>query len=170
MNNSTTEHNTTKLITPFHSESTVHSIDINISCYEKYPKLAKIPLFCHFCNVLRTLNNSYQQTRHLEMNRMVQTILSQHVRLLRYLCQFIPLKTRFFCRFTQIADSLSMIYYLYQKSVNYHCLFLSICLSVCLLSVRLSVQAVWALGNIAGDCAEYRDNVLKCGVMGPLLQ
>ena len=58
-----------------------------------------------------------------------------------------------------------MIDYLYQKSVNYHCLFLSMCLSVCLF-----VQAVWALGNISGDCAEHRDNVLKCGVMVPLLQ
>ena len=31
MNNSTTEHDTMKLITPFLSESTVHSNDINIS-------------------------------------------------------------------------------------------------------------------------------------------
>ena len=38
MNNSTTEHDTTKLIVPFHSESTGHSI------FQKYPKLLKIPL------------------------------------------------------------------------------------------------------------------------------
>ena len=97
MNKSTTEHDTTKLITPFHSESTVHSIDINISCYEKVSKIGKKSpyyrldvwsKFCHFCNVLKTLNNSYQQTRHLELNRMVQTILSWHVRLLRYFVSF----------------------------------------------------------------------------------
>ena len=35
LNNSTTEHDTAELITPFHSESTVHSNDINISYYEK---------------------------------------------------------------------------------------------------------------------------------------
>ena len=145
MNKSTTEHDTTKLITPFHSESTVHSIDINFSYYEKVSKIGKNPLdvekspwldvwskFCHFCNVLKTLNNSYQQTRHLELNRMVQTILSQHVWLLRYLCHFNPLKARFFGRFTKITDFLSIIDYLYQKSVNYQCLFLSMCLSVCL--------------------------------------
>ena len=44
MNNSTTEHNTMKLITPFHSESTVHSNDINISYYEKTPKIGENPL------------------------------------------------------------------------------------------------------------------------------
>ena len=52
---------------------------------KKYPKSMKIPLlyrlgilpnFCHFRNVLKTLNKSYQQTHHLELNRMVQTILS----------------------------------------------------------------------------------------------
>ena len=37
MNNSATEHDTTELITPFHSESTVHSNDINISYYQKLP-------------------------------------------------------------------------------------------------------------------------------------
>ncbi|KNC85686.1 hypothetical protein SARC_02135 [Sphaeroforma arctica JP610] len=30
-------------------------------------------------------------------------------------------------------------------------------------------QAVWALGNIAGDCSQYRDYVLECGVLRPLL-
>ena len=44
MNNSTTEHDTVKLITPFHSESTAHSNDINISCYEKIPKIGENPL------------------------------------------------------------------------------------------------------------------------------
>ena len=61
---------------------------------KNYPKLVEIPLLyrlgilskiCHFCNVLKTLNNSYQQTHHLELNRMVQTVLLQHVWLLRYL-------------------------------------------------------------------------------------
>lgn len=31
-------------------------------------------------------------------------------------------------------------------------------------------QAVWALGNIAGDSSECRDYVLNSGVMKPLLQ
>jgi hypothetical protein len=30
-------------------------------------------------------------------------------------------------------------------------------------------QAIWALGNIAGDSAEYRDIVLSLGVMEPLI-
>eukprot|EP01134_Creolimax_fragrantissima_P004226 CFRG4226T1 len=30
-------------------------------------------------------------------------------------------------------------------------------------------QAVWALGNIAGDCSQYRDFVLQCGALRPLL-
>lgn len=30
-------------------------------------------------------------------------------------------------------------------------------------------QAVWALGNIAGDCPEFRDLVLECGGLEPLL-
>ena len=46
--------------------------DINISYYEKIPKLVKSPYyrldvsskFCHFHNVLKTLDNSYQQTHH----------------------------------------------------------------------------------------------------------
>ena len=44
MKNSTTEHDMMKLITPFYSESTTHSNDIDISYEEKYPKLVKIPL------------------------------------------------------------------------------------------------------------------------------
>ena len=44
MNNSTIEHDTTELITPFHSESTAHSNDINISYYEKTPKIGENPL------------------------------------------------------------------------------------------------------------------------------
>lgn len=31
-------------------------------------------------------------------------------------------------------------------------------------------QAVWALGNIAGDSPECRDHVISCGVLTPLLQ
>lgn len=31
-------------------------------------------------------------------------------------------------------------------------------------------QAVWALGNIAGDSPECRDHVLDEGVLAPLLQ
>ena len=41
MNNSTNKHDTTKLITPFHSELTAHSNDINISYYEKIPKIGE---------------------------------------------------------------------------------------------------------------------------------
>ena len=47
MNNSANEHHTTKLITSFHSESTVHSNDINILYYEKIPKIGKNPLTFH---------------------------------------------------------------------------------------------------------------------------
>ena len=44
MNNSTIEHDTTELITPFHSESTAHSNDINISYYQEIPKIGANPL------------------------------------------------------------------------------------------------------------------------------
>ena len=44
MNNSTTEHDTTKLITSFYSESSAHSNDVNISCNEKIPKIGENPL------------------------------------------------------------------------------------------------------------------------------
>ena len=44
MNNFATEHDTTKLIRSFHSESIVHSNDSNISYYERLPKSMKIPL------------------------------------------------------------------------------------------------------------------------------
>ena len=44
LNNRTTEHDTTKLITSFHSESTVHSNDISISCYKKLLKIGENPL------------------------------------------------------------------------------------------------------------------------------
>ena len=44
MNNSTIEHNTTELITPFYSESIAHSNDINISYCEKIPKIGENPL------------------------------------------------------------------------------------------------------------------------------
>ena len=39
MTNSTIEHDTTELITSFHSESTAHSNDINISYCEKISKI-----------------------------------------------------------------------------------------------------------------------------------
>ena len=42
--NLTTKHDKTELITSFHSLSTAHSNDINISYYEKIPKIVKIPL------------------------------------------------------------------------------------------------------------------------------
>ena len=44
MNNSTTEHDTAKLITPFRSESTALSNDINISYYEEIPEIDENPL------------------------------------------------------------------------------------------------------------------------------
>jgi importin subunit alpha-1 len=34
---------------------------------------------------------------------------------------------------------------------------------------ELREQATWALGNIAGDGAKFRDLVLECGIMNPLL-
>ena len=34
----------------------------------------------------------------------------------------------------------------------------------------LPVQAVWALGNIAGDSAQCRDLVLESGALAPLLE
>lgn len=36
-------------------------------------------------------------------------------------------------------------------------------------SPEVREQAVWALGNIAGDGARFRDYVLQSGVMEPLL-
>lgn len=36
-------------------------------------------------------------------------------------------------------------------------------------AVDVREQAVWALGNIAGDSAELRDYVLKCGALRPLI-
>ena len=74
----------TKLIPSFHSGSTAHSNDLNISYHEKLPKINENPPYYRLCisskiwpfwNVLKTLNNSYQQAHHLELNRMVQTIL-----------------------------------------------------------------------------------------------
>ena len=44
MNNSTTEHDAMKLIASFHSKSTAHSNDINISYCEKIPKIGENPL------------------------------------------------------------------------------------------------------------------------------
>ena len=41
-----------------------------------YYRLGVLIKFCHFRNVLKTLNNSYQQTQHLELNKTVQTIFS----------------------------------------------------------------------------------------------
>ena len=34
----------------------------------------------------------------------------------------------------------------------------------------IAEQAIWAVGNIAGDCAYYRDAVLKAGGMEPLIR
>ena len=45
MNNFGTEHDTTKLITPFHSESTALSGDIDISYCSNLSKIGKISLF-----------------------------------------------------------------------------------------------------------------------------
>ena len=36
--------------------------------------------------------------------------------------------------------------------------------------IDIREQAVWALGNIAGDCAKCRDYVLSLSVLFPLLQ
>ena len=44
MNNSTTEHDTVKLLMTYHSELTVHSNDINISYCGKVPKIGENPL------------------------------------------------------------------------------------------------------------------------------
>ena len=63
------EHDTTELIIPFHSESTAHSKNINISYYKEISIIGENPLiidlafwlkFSPFCNVLKSLNNSYQ--------------------------------------------------------------------------------------------------------------
>ena len=44
MNNSTIEHDTTKLLTSFHLESTIHSNDVNTSHCKKSPKISVNPL------------------------------------------------------------------------------------------------------------------------------
>lgn len=33
----------------------------------------------------------------------------------------------------------------------------------------ISEQAIWALGNIAGDCSYYRDMILRAGGLDPLV-
>ena len=96
MNYSTTEHDTTKLLASLLSQSTAHSYNIDISYPGKLLKISENALiiyrlgisskYCHFHNVLKTLNNSYQQTRHLELNRMVQTFFSQYIWLPRCSC------------------------------------------------------------------------------------
>ena len=35
--------------------------------------------------------------------------------------------------------------------------------------INVCEQAVWALGNIAGDGAKYRDRVIMAGILQPLL-
>ena len=35
---------------------------------------------------------------------------------------------------------------------------------------NVAEQAVWALGNIAGDGADLRDYVIKAGIVNPLLE
>ena len=44
VNNSTTKHDTTEVLASFHSESAAHSNDINMSYYEKIPKICENPL------------------------------------------------------------------------------------------------------------------------------
>lgn len=34
----------------------------------------------------------------------------------------------------------------------------------------IAEQAVWAIGNIAGDCTQYRDLILRVGGVDPLIQ
>ena len=36
-------------------------------------------------------------------------------------------------------------------------------------SVEVKEQAIWALGNVAGDSTDYRDYVLQCNAMEPIL-
>ena len=55
MNISTTEHDTMKLIASFHSESTAHSNDINISCYEKISKIGENPLIIDLAFFIKIL-------------------------------------------------------------------------------------------------------------------
>lgn len=38
------------------------------------------------------------------------------------------------------------------------------------MNISFQEQAVWALGNIAGDSPECRDHVLDSGILVPLLQ
>ena len=62
------------------TQNQLYLLMISYNCLKKSRKLVKfqyyrldIPL-CHFCNVLKMLNNSYQQTRHLELKRTVQIL------------------------------------------------------------------------------------------------
>ena len=36
--------------------------------------------------------------------------------------------------------------------------------------LEIAEQAIWALGNVAGDCAIYRDMILKSGGLHPLIR
>lgn len=53
------------------------------------------------------------------------------------------------------------------------CLFVSLLVSRCMklrfFMLLCFLQAVWALGNIAGDSAVCRDYVLNCNILPPLL-
>ena len=59
INNSTTEHDTTKLMASIYSDSPTHSNDINSSHYPKLvsnnPYCRLLANFCQFRNVLKTL-------------------------------------------------------------------------------------------------------------------
>ena len=60
-------------------------------------------------------------------------------------------------------------------SISYFVIFISTILPYIYMSDYLSFlffcfQAVWALGNIAGDSAECRDYVLNLGMLQPVLE
>ena len=80
--NFATKHDTTNKLYHFTQNHlhiqylTVLKIIQNWSKSPYYIDLAFLSNFCHFQDAFKTLNNYYQQTCHLELNRMVQTVLS----------------------------------------------------------------------------------------------
>ena len=110
MNNSATEHDTTRLITSFHSELTVHSNDISISYCKKLHKLVKIPLLLtwRFIKILPFWQRAQNTKQHIsvdspscaEQNSTNDFVMACMV--VEILCSVEPLKDGFWSNFDVI--------------------------------------------------------------------
>ena len=57
-----------------------------------------------------------------------------------------------------------------QRFSCFHEIFALNCITYSFQDINVCEQAVWALGNIAGDGSEYRDMVTDLGIVRPLLK